>query len=159
NKALLTYAPPPNWKSLSETGNINNAPYELLKEISKDKGIINEFSTPTSFCLIDEKKETLDIITDPFGFARLYEYRGDNGWFLSNRSGALTILAGEEGKLDKEAWELFCSVGWFVDTTSPLEKVIRVEPGVRINVNTDKSSPRLLINDGNFDKMVSPRRY
>src|SRR5699024_6829549 len=153
------YAPPPNWKKFSKSENIVNAPYELLESVSQDKSIINDFSTPTSFCLIDEEKETLDIITDPFGFARLYEYRGENGWFWSNRPGALPILAGEEAKLDKEAWEFFCSAGWFIDTTSPIEKVVRIEPGFRIKANTENYSPRILINDGNFDKMVSPRSY
>lgn len=159
NKALITYAAPPNWKNFSESGDVSQAPKELLKKLIDNKELSSEFSTPTSLCVIDEEKETLDILNDPFGFARLYEYRGENGWFWSNRSGALPILAGEEAKIDKDAWEFFCGAGWFVDTTSPLENVVRVEPGVRVKVSTDYNSPRLLINDGSFEKMVAPRPY
>lgn len=158
-RALITYYPPPNWKKFSESGDVNNAPKELLKKLSDNKELSSEFSTPTSVCLIDTYKETLDIMSDPFGFARLYEYRGENGWFWSNRPGALTILAGEEAKLDRNAWEFFCNAGWFIDTTSPIENVVRIEPGIRVNVFNDSDSPRKLINDGSFDKMVAPRPY
>lgn len=159
NKALITYAAPPNWKKFSESGDVSKAPLELLNKLIDNKEISSEFSTPTSVCVIDEDKETLDIMSDPFGFARLYEYRGENGWFWSNRSGALPILAGEEAKIDKDAWEFFCGAGWFVDTTSPLQNVVRIEPGVRVNVSTGYDSPRLLINNGSFDQMVAPRPY
>lgn len=159
NKGLVAYAPPPNWKKFSDSGDVLKAPKELLNKLVNNKDISNDFSTPTSVCLIDKDKETIDILSDPFGFARLYEYRGENGWFWSNRSGALPLLAGEEAKLDKDAWEFFCSAGWFIDTTSPFEKVVRVEPGIRIHASTDYNSPRLLINTGSFEKMVAPRPY
>ncbi|WP_411843715.1 hypothetical protein [Salinicoccus sp. HZC-1] len=158
-KALVSYAPPPNWKKFSDSGDVSKAPKELLNKLVDNKELISEFTTPTSICLIDSEKETLDIMSDPFGFARLYEYRGENGWFWSNRSGALPILAGEEAKLDKNSWEFFCGAGWFVDTTSPLENVVRVEPGIRVNVSSDYDSPRQLINNGSFEKMVAPRPY
>src|SRR5699024_8392446 len=92
-------------------------------------------------------------------FARLYEYRGEEGWFWSNRPGALTIMANEKAEICQEAWEFMCYAGWFADTSSPIEKVIRVEPGVRFNVPADYYSPRYKIDKGAFDDLVAPRKY
>lgn len=159
NGALITFAPPPNWKKFSKSGDVNQAPSELLDELSTNKELQSRFSTPTCLCTINKDKDELDIFTDPLGFARLYEYKGENGWFWSNRPGALMLMAGDEAKLDKDAWEFFSSAGWFVDTTSPIEKVVRIEPGLRINASSDYYQPRNLVNYGAFEKMVSPRKY
>lgn len=157
--ALITFAPPPNWKKFSNSGDVENAPSEMFEALLANKELQSKFSTPTCMCTIDIEKEELDIYTDPLGFARLYEFKSEKGWFWSNRPGALTIMAGEEAKLDRDAWEFFSSAGWFVDTTSPIEKVVRVEPGLRINASSNYYEPRKLINYSAFEKMVSPRKY
>lgn len=157
--ALVTFSPPPNWKKFSVSGDIEKAPLELLNQLMINKKLQSKFSTPTCVCTINKDTDELDIFTDPLGFARLYEYKGKNGWFWSNRPGALTLMAGEEAKFDRDAWEFFSSAGWFVDTTSPIEKVVRVEPGLRINATSDFYEPRSLVNYGAFEKMVSPRKY
>lgn len=159
NNALITNFPPPNWEVFSKTGDIEEAPKEMLDLLLEDKDIYSQFSTPTCLCTINKEKGELDIFTDPFGFARLYEYRGENGWFWSNRPGALTLMANEKAELSQDAWEFMCYAGWFADTSSPIEKVIRIEPGIRINVSINSYSPRLKIDNGAFDKIVSPRKY
>lgn len=156
---LITNSPPPNWKKFSRSGDIEKAPEELLEKILSNKNLASEFSTPTCLSTINEEKEELDIYTDPFGFSRLYEYRGENGWFWSNRPGALTLMANEKAELSQDAWEFMCYAGWFPDTTSPIEKVTRVEAGIRINVSTKTYSPRTKIDFGALDKIVAPRKY
>lgn len=159
NKAIVTFAPPPNWKKFSVSGDVNKAPLEIMELLSENKQIQSEFSTPTCLCTIDKNSEELDIYTDPLGFARLYEYRGENGWFWSNRAGAVTLMAGEKAEADKDAWEFHSSAGWFVDTTSPIENVVRVEAGIRINTTSDYDIPRRKIDYGAFDRLVTPRKY
>lgn len=159
NGALITFAPPPNWKKFSTSGKVESAPLELFKELRKNKQLQSKFSTPTCLCTIDTETEELDIFTDPLGFARLYEYKGENGWFWSNRAGAVTLMAGEKAEINKEAWEFFSSAGWFVDTTSPIDNVVRVEPGIRINANLDYFQPRRIFNYGAYDQLISPRKH
>lgn len=159
NNVLITNSPPPNWKKFSDSGEIDKAPGELLKKILSNKNLTSEFSTPTCLCTINEDKEELDIYTDPFGFSRLYEYRGENGWFWSNRPGALTLMANEKAKICEDAWGFMSYAGWFPDTTGPIEGVTRVEAGIRINTTTDIYTPRSKIDFGGLDSIVAPRKY
>src|SRR5699024_6324651 len=158
-KALITNSAHPNWKKFSKSMEVDEAPNELLELLLLNKEIYSEFSTPTCLCTINEDKEELDIFTDPFGFSRLYEYRGEGGWFWSNRPGALTLMANEEAELCRDGWEFLSYAGWFPDTSTPIEKVIRVEPGVRLNVSTNFYEPRFKIDNGAFDRIVAPRKY
>jgi len=159
NISMITLAPPPNWEYFTNTDNVKDAPLELLKILEKNRNIDAGFGTPSCLCTIDKLKEEIKIHTDPLGFQRLYEYRGNDGWFWSNRAGALPLLAGEEAKISLDSWEFMCYAGWFTDTTSPIENVMRVEPGVRIESGNYSDNLRVKVDNGGFDTIVSPRKY
>src|SRR5699024_1037671 len=97
------------------------------------------------------------IYTDTIGFSRLYEYRGRNGWYWSNRAGALPLFSGEKAEMNKDGWASLVAAGWFIDNTSPIDRVTRVKPGLRINVTCDIEQPRRQIDYGAFNSLVSKR--
>ncbi|WP_052256873.1 hypothetical protein [Salinicoccus sp. YB14-2] len=157
NFALITYAPPTNWKRYCNSKDIKKAPGELLNYLVNNPHKSHGFSAPTCFATLDKSQEELNIYTDAMGFSRLYEYRGENGWFWSNRAGALPLLAGEKAEINKDGWSNLCAAGWFIGNNSPIENVIRIDQGIRVNISSDINQPRKLLDDGSFSNLVSSR--
>lgn len=155
--SLITYAPPANWKRFSRTKDVKAAPKELLIYIMENKNSNLDFSAPACVVTIDKKNDEMNIFTDSIGFSRLYEFRGENGWFWSNRAGALTLFAGEKAEMNMDGWSSLCAAGWFINNTSPIDRVTRVEQGVTIRVTTDINKPRKHIDAGDFSNIVSPK--
>lgn len=154
---LITYAPPSNWKKYCKSEDVKLGPSELLSYLRNNKDENHQFSEPACFATIEKKTEEMNIFTDVIGFLRLYEYQGKNGTFWSNRAGALPLFSGEKAELNKEGWAGLASVGWFIDNTSPIDKVMRVKQGITIKVNTDIEKPRVHFDYGAFSSIVSQR--
>src|SRR5699024_7806083 len=156
--SLITYAPPSNWKNYCKTGDVKTAPKELLSFIKENNDEKIDFSAPTCFSIIDKINDKLEIYTDSIGFTRLYEYRGKNGWFWSNRAGVLPLMAGEKAEVNKDGWASLCAAGWFIGNTSPIDKVTRISQGIKIKITADSEQPRKHIDNGAFSDIVSPRK-
>lgn len=154
---LVTYSPPSNWKKYCKSNDVAIGPAELLDYLRKNNDKNHQFSAPACFATIDKKSEEMNIFTDVIGFLRLYEYQGENGTFWSNRAGALPLFSGEKAEFNKEGWAGLASVGWFVDNTSPIDKVMRVPQGITIKATTDFQEPRVHFDYGAFSSIVSQR--
>lgn len=155
--SLITYAPPANWKKYCKSQHVSKGPQELLKFIIENDESSFDFSAPSCFAVIDKIKDEMNIYTDTIGFSRLYEYRGESGWFWSNRSGALPLFTGEKAEINKDGWATLAAAGWFIANASPIDRVTRVKPGIKINVNHEKFQPRKQIDYGAFSNIVSFR--
>lgn len=157
NRVIMTYAPPPNWKTLCDTDDIKDAPFELFDRLKSNPNLAQDFSSPTTIATIDKHKKEMNIYTDSLGFGRLYEYRGQNCWVWSNKIAALPIFANEKAEIDMKSWKIMSGAGWFMGNTSPIKRVKRVEPSLQIKVTDKQNEPRILINHGGLNKLVSPR--
>lgn len=155
--SLITYAPPANWKKYCSSKDIKSAPRELLSFIKENNNNNMDFSAPTCFATIDKKNDEMNIYTDSIGFSRLYEYRSKNGWFWSNRAGVLPLMAGEKAEINEDGWASLCAAGWFIGNTSPIDKVTRINQGIKIQATADVNKPRKHIDNGSFSDIVSPR--
>src|SRR5699024_6158361 len=149
--SLITYAPPANWKKYCKSQDVSAGPEELLEYVTLNNDSSFDFSAPACFAVINKSKSEMDIYTDTIGFSRLYEYRGRNGWYWSNRAGALPLFSGEKVEMNKDGWASLVAAGWFIDNTSPIDRVTRVKPGLRINVTCDIEQPRRQIDYGAFN--------
>lgn len=155
--SLITYAPPANWKKYCKSQDVSAGPEELLEYVTLNNDSSFDFSAPTCFAVINKSKSEMDIYTDTIGFSRLYEYRGRNGWYWSNRAGALPLFSDEKAEMNKDGWASLAAAGWFIDNASPIDKVTRVKQGIKINVNNDKYQPRKQIDYGAFSNIVSQK--
>src|SRR5699024_2273081 len=64
---------------------------------------------------------------------------------------------GEKAEMSKDGWSSLAAIGWFSNNTSPIEKVMRIEPGIAIQVHSDKDKPRNQVDYGAFSSLISFR--
>jgi hypothetical protein len=75
--------------------------------------------------------DSLTIVNDFIGVARLYEMRTPDGWVWSNRLAVLPLFAGVTPEPDETGWAILAAAGWFLGEYTPIRGCSKL-PGATV---------------------------
>lgn len=151
--ATATAYMPTGWQRVVGPLSGPDAPLPLARALLDDHERLAELDPPFLIGIFERATETLTILNDWVGAARLYEMRFEGGWVWSNRLGALPIFAGITPEADDRGWALLAAGGWFMSDSTPIRGATKVSPGSAIRVERSGVSRRT----GTVGKLVEPR--
>lgn len=107
---------------------------ELARRLRADPELLARLSPPLLVGVHDPSNETLTIVNDFIGAARLYELEAGGCRVWSNRLGALPLFAGVAPRIDERAWSVLAAAGWFLGDQTAIEGARKVEAGTALEV-------------------------
>lgn len=109
------------------------APLLLARHLVRNPESILKLAAPFSVANLDD--ETLTVMVDAFGIARIFEVRGPRGWAWSNRPLAACLFAGAPVRPSEAGWRYHAACDWNMGETTPYEGVRIFGPGERVTAD------------------------
>jgi hypothetical protein len=124
--AVAWTSAPTGWARLVGPTSPERAASEAALALQADPSRLVDLNPPFVAAIRDG--DSLAIVNDFIGVARLYEMRTPDGWVWSNRLAALSLFAGIAPEPDEPAWAILAAAGWFLGEHTPIRGCVKL-PG------------------------------
>ncbi|HEU4948890.1 MAG TPA: hypothetical protein VFT31_17210 [Kribbella sp.] len=108
------------------------APGPLARALLRSPERVLELAPPFVLTVLDPEAQHLELFTDPIGVGRLFQLRVPDGWVWSNRPVAACLFADVPAAAAARGWLYAAACGWFMDDTTPYDRVLTVPGAMRI---------------------------
>lgn len=108
------------------------APTALARAVIASPARMLDLAPPFVLTVLDPADERLELFTDSIGVGRLFQLRVADGWVWSNRPAAACLFADVPAEAAARGWRFAAGCGWFMDDTTPYNRVLAVPGATRI---------------------------
>ena len=112
---------------------LEQAPFDLARELRRSPRRALELTGPYVCASVDAASDTVDIFTDSVGMGRMFEARTPTGWVWSNRPVAALLFAGLPAEADHDAWLQSAVTDEMYAHTTPYLGVRALDPASHVH--------------------------
>jgi len=125
---------PLGWERLTTSADISTAPPQVSDRLQRRPADVMQLTAPFVLASLDEDHDRLTLQTDGLGLGRLFEVRGTEGRFWSNRPVAALLFAGIPAEADPVAWRRMAACDWPMGDSTPYRGVRTIAAATSIHV-------------------------